>query len=122
MAPEEIADDRHTGPAADVFAFGSLLVYALTGRPPFGEGPTDQAVLRRVVEQHPDLSGITDPRLRDLIERCLAKNPADRPTAEDLVRACTSDHRRRPAWSAPRRDRHHPTPPWTPPPTGACRC
>lgn len=90
MAPEEIADDRHTGPAADVFAFGSLLVYALTGRPPFGEGPTDQAVLRRVVEQPPDLSGVTHPRLRDLAERCLAKNPADRPTAEDLVRACTA--------------------------------
>ncbi|GAA0409419.1 hypothetical protein Acor_36560 [Acrocarpospora corrugata] len=88
MAPEEIEDDRRGGPAADVFAFGAVLVYALTGRPPFGEGPDEQAVLRRVLEQPPDLSEVTDPGLRDLIGRCLEKDPGLRPTAVELAGIC----------------------------------
>ena len=53
-------DNRLTlsnGPAADVFALGSLLGYALTGTPPFGEGRAD-AVVYRVVHEPPELAAI----------------------------------------------------------------
>jgi serine/threonine protein kinase len=84
MAPEQI-EDEPVGPPADVFAWGAAMVFAATGRPPFGTGPS-AAVMRRVTSRPPDLGDLRGP-LRDLAARCLDKNPAARPTAPQLVRA-----------------------------------
>jgi hypothetical protein len=84
MAPEQI-EDEPVGPPADVFAWGATMVYAATGRPPFGTGP-DAVVMRKVTSQRPDLDDLEGP-LRDLAARCLDKNPAARPTARQIVRA-----------------------------------
>ncbi|MUN41834.1 serine/threonine-protein kinase [Actinomadura litoris] len=84
MAPEQI-EDEPVGPPADVFAWGATLVFAATGRPPFGTGPS-AAVMRRVTSRPPDLGELEGP-LRELAARCLDKNPAARPTARQLVRA-----------------------------------
>ncbi|GAA4230282.1 hypothetical protein GCM10022254_24750 [Actinomadura meridiana] len=84
MAPEQI-EDEPVGPPADVFAWGATLVFAATGRPPFGTGPS-AAVMRRVTSRRPDLGDLDGP-LRDLAARCLDKNPAARPTAPQIVRA-----------------------------------
>ncbi|MGW6585553.1 bifunctional serine/threonine-protein kinase/ABC transporter substrate-binding protein [Streptomyces globisporus] len=72
-----------TGSAGDVFSLGCLLAYAATGRPPFGGGAVD-AVLYRTVHDAPDLDGIDDAPLRALLDRCLAKDPGERPAAADL--------------------------------------
>ncbi|MFF9576781.1 bifunctional serine/threonine-protein kinase/ABC transporter substrate-binding protein [Streptomyces rubiginosohelvolus] len=72
-----------SGAAGDVFSLGCLLAYAATGRPPFGSGAVD-AVLYRTVHDGPDLDGVEDPGLRALLERCLAKDPGERPAAADL--------------------------------------
>ncbi|MFJ9322766.1 protein kinase domain-containing protein [Streptomyces globisporus] len=71
------------GSAGDVFSLGCFLAYAATGRPPFGSGAVD-AVLYRTVHDAPDLDGIEDPGLLALLERCLAKDPGERPAAADL--------------------------------------
>ncbi|WP_051804701.1 serine/threonine-protein kinase, partial [Streptomyces griseus] len=86
MAPEQaVADKRLTG-AADVFALGSLVLYAANGRPPFGDG-SGHDLLYRVVHGEPDFGRLTeaDPGLADLVRTCLSKDPADRPTATELV-------------------------------------
>lgn len=88
MAPEQVAGQPVSG-AADVFALGALMVYATAGRPAFGEGP-DLAVLYRIRYEPPDLTGCP-PELRALVSRCLAKNPADRPTPAQVVVWCR-DH------------------------------
>ncbi|WP_228988906.1 bifunctional serine/threonine-protein kinase/ABC transporter substrate-binding protein [Streptomyces sp. DH8] len=75
--------DAPSGAAGDVFSLGCLLAYAATGRPPFGGGAVD-AVLYRTVHEAPDLDGIHDAPLRALLERCLVKEPGDRPTAAEL--------------------------------------
>ncbi|MFF0505248.1 bifunctional serine/threonine-protein kinase/ABC transporter substrate-binding protein [Streptomyces fimicarius] len=75
--------DGAAGSAGDVFSLGCLLAYAATGRPPFGSGAVD-AVLYRTVHDAPDLDGIDDPGLRALLDRCLAKDPDERPAAADL--------------------------------------
>ena len=90
MSPEQI-EDEPVGPPADVFSWGATMVYAATGRPPFGGG-SNAAVMRRVTARAPDLGDLKGP-LRDLVERCLDKNPAARPTAQQLLRALRADAR-----------------------------
>jgi serine/threonine protein kinase len=82
MAPEQVMGQRITA-AVDIFAWGSVMVFAATGISPFGQD-TIPAVINRILNQEPDLSGLpTD--LQGLVRECLAKDPADRPTARDLL-------------------------------------
>jgi serine/threonine kinase PknH len=85
MAPEQIRGLPIT-PAVDVFALGAVAAFALLGRPPFGEGHV-AALMHRVLNEPPNLTGCSGP-LRTLIERCLAKNVADRPSPADIIEAC----------------------------------
>ncbi|MDX2560074.1 protein kinase [Streptomyces sp. TX20-6-3] len=86
MAPEQAVADRRLTGAADVFALGSLLLYAANGRPPFGDG-SGPDLLYRVVHAEPEFGGLTEtePELAEIVRTCLAKDPADRPTAAELV-------------------------------------
>ncbi|WP_225803279.1 serine/threonine-protein kinase [Streptomyces sp. NK15101] len=86
MAPEQAVAERDLTGAADVFGLGSLLLYAANGRPPFGDG-SGPDLLYRVVHGEPDFGRLTegDPELAELVRKCLAKDPADRPTADELV-------------------------------------
>ncbi|WP_405583593.1 serine/threonine-protein kinase [Streptomyces sp. NBC_01190] len=82
MAPEQATAGISAEPG-DVFALGAVLVHAATGRGPFnrlGENPSVPALLYRVVHEEPDLHGVPQ-ALLPLIRACLAKSPADRPTA-----------------------------------------
>jgi serine/threonine protein kinase len=85
MAPEQVAGQPAT-PATDVFALGSLATYAALGRAPFGNGGAE-AVLYRILHQDADLTGCPMP-LRSLIERCLAKDPAQRPGPAEIIWFC----------------------------------
>jgi DNA-binding beta-propeller fold protein YncE len=82
MSPEQ-ADGREVGPASDVFSLGSVLAFAATGEEPFGTGPAT-ALLYRVVHAEPSTAGLP-PQVRPLIERCLAKDPGQRPTTGQLL-------------------------------------
>ncbi|HEX3489790.1 MAG TPA: serine/threonine-protein kinase [Streptosporangiaceae bacterium] len=82
MAPEQISG-RAVAPAIDVFSLGSLAAFAATGRPAFGQGSME-AVLYRVLHEPADLRDCPPP-LRGLVERCLAKQPTDRPAVAAVV-------------------------------------
>ncbi|MER0479723.1 serine/threonine-protein kinase [Streptomyces sp. Edi2] len=82
MSPEQ-ALGQPVGPPSDVFSLGSLLVYAVTGAGPFGDG-SSHALLFRVVYEAPDLSAVPD-GLRGLVQDCLHKSPEGRPTADALL-------------------------------------
>jgi hypothetical protein len=85
MAPEQVKGQDITQ-AVDVFALGAVAAFAATGRSPFGDG-VDMGILYRVTHEEPDLSGCP-PRLRELVGRCLAKDPAARPSPADVIAAC----------------------------------
>ncbi|MFJ3667499.1 PQQ-binding-like beta-propeller repeat protein [Streptomyces sp. NPDC090106] len=88
MAPEQFRRPREVGPAADIFALGSVLVHAATGRGPF-DSDSPYIVAYQVVHDEPDLTGVPE-NLAPHIERCLAKDPEDRPTPDELMRALRS--------------------------------
>ncbi len=83
MAPEQFQRPREVGPAADVFAMGAVLVHAATGRGPF-DSDSHYLVAYQVVHSEPDLTGVPS-SLEPVIARCLAKDPADRPTPDALL-------------------------------------
>ena len=83
MAPEQFRSPREVGPAADVFALGSVIVHAATGRGPF-DSDSPYLVAYQVVHDEPDLTGLPE-ELGSLVARCLAKEPDDRPTAGELM-------------------------------------
>ncbi|MEU6294282.1 bifunctional serine/threonine-protein kinase/ABC transporter substrate-binding protein [Streptomyces erythrochromogenes] len=71
------------GPASDVFSLGCVLAYAATGTGPFGGGHA-AAVVFRTVHEEPEL-GTVPAELREAVDRCLQKEPADRPTLGELT-------------------------------------
>ncbi|UNO43507.1 protein kinase [Streptomyces sp. MST-110588] len=82
MSPEQATGEEHT-PAGDVFALAGVLVFAATGRGPFGAGqPAD--LLYRVRHAEPDLTGVPA-ALAPVLARCLAKDPSHRPTTSQLA-------------------------------------
>ena len=84
MSPEQ-AQGREVGPPSDVFSLGAVLTFAATGHGPFGTGATP-ALIYRVVYQQPDTTDLPGP-IRSLVERCLAKDPGQRPATTDLLAA-----------------------------------
>ncbi|ACU69528.1 serine/threonine protein kinase [Catenulispora acidiphila DSM 44928] len=82
-SPEQCRADPALGPASDVFALGGVMVYATTGVPPFGDGP-DHVQLYLVVHETPDLTGVPM-GLRPIVSACLEKDPANRPTTDELL-------------------------------------
>ncbi|MFI0089830.1 serine/threonine-protein kinase [Streptomyces bobili] len=88
MAPEQFRRPREVGPAADVFALGSVLVHAATGRGPF-DSDSPYVVAYQVVHHEPDLTGVPE-SLAPMVLRCLAKEPEDRPTPDELMRELRS--------------------------------
>ncbi len=85
MSPEQIRGEV-AGPASDVFSLGSVLTFAATGRPPFGADST-VSIMYRVVNQPPDLAGVADGALREVIAACLAKTPGGRPAVRAVMAA-----------------------------------
>ncbi|WP_433251836.1 WD40 repeat domain-containing serine/threonine protein kinase [Actinomadura nitritigenes] len=82
MSPEQVRGER-AGPAGDVFSLGCVLIYAATGRGPF-DAPTIPAIVYRIINEEPGLDGVPGD-LRELIGACLAKSPADRPGAKEIL-------------------------------------
>ncbi|HQR80948.1 MAG TPA: serine/threonine-protein kinase [Actinomycetota bacterium] len=89
LSPEQVALEELTA-ASDVFSLGSLLGFAATGRPPFGQGAT-VAVLMNIQRGEPDLAGI-DPARTALLRRMLEKDPRRRPSAREVLQLARDAH------------------------------
>ncbi len=78
MAPEQV-NSRIVGQPADLFAAGSVLLYAATGREPWGTGTVGE-IQARILRATPDLTGVAT-KQRRLISALLLKDPMRRPSA-----------------------------------------
>ncbi|ONH32404.1 serine/threonine protein kinase [Pseudofrankia asymbiotica] len=86
MSPEQVQGNQ-VGPATDIFAFGAVLAFTVTGTGPFGVGSVP-AMLYRSVHAPPDLSQVPD-ELLPLLSACLSKDPASRPDLTTILRQLT---------------------------------
>ncbi len=79
MSPEQ-AKGRIVDRRTDIWAFGCVLYEMLTGTPAF-DGETITDTLAAIVRAEPDWSRLpqeTPPKLRELLQRCLRKDPKQR--------------------------------------------
>ncbi|HWS31967.1 MAG TPA: serine/threonine-protein kinase, partial [Actinoplanes sp.] len=85
MAPERFAPEggHDLTPAADIFAWGAVMAFAATGRNPFA-ADSPAAVAGRIMFQPPQLDGVPA-ALSGIIASALDKDPARRPTAQELL-------------------------------------
>jgi serine/threonine protein kinase len=88
MSPEQVRGEAVSA-ASDVFSLGSVLGYAVAGTAPFGDG-TGVDVLHRVAFEPPRAEVLArvselDAGLGDLVAACLDKDPARRPTPEQVM-------------------------------------
>lgn len=84
MAPERFQEGAEPIPQSDIWAFGATLCEILTGNVPFGEeGGKTQMEGNTPIPSIPGVSA----DIQRLIHACLAKEPGDRPSAEQIVKA-----------------------------------
>ncbi|MFE6448761.1 serine/threonine-protein kinase [Nocardiopsis dassonvillei] len=82
MAPEQI-EGTDLGPAADVFAWGAVIIHAATGAQAF-PGPTQAARINQTLNHPPQTRDLADPLL-GIVLACTAKDPEQRPTARQVL-------------------------------------
>jgi serine/threonine protein kinase len=84
MAPERFQEGAEPIPQSDIWAFGATLCEILTGKVPFGEeGGKNQIETNAEMPVIPNVSS----DIQRLINACLSKEPGDRPSAEQIIKA-----------------------------------
>ncbi|MEV0158953.1 serine/threonine protein kinase [Nonomuraea fuscirosea] len=83
LAPEQLSGAA-VSEAADVFAWGVTMVFAATGKPAFG-ADSIPVVMNRILNEEPELEQMEGGVLGDLVAACLSKDPAQRPSADELI-------------------------------------
>jgi len=82
MAPERFSKENLPIKASDVWALGASLFELMTGDPPLGE---HGGLLLKGGAEVPDISGEWSPKLKEIVSKCLQKEPWNRPTAQTIV-------------------------------------
>ena len=78
MSPEQCSGSGPVTPASDVYSLGIILYEMLSGAPPFNAETPLAIVFRQVSAPPPPLPATVPEKLRAIVERALAKDPAKR--------------------------------------------
>lgn len=97
MAPEIHLSQVYKGEVVDIFSAGIILFIMITGHPPFStatpQDPFYKVLAQKKFEMFWKAHGQTkeggenfcSPEFKDLVQRMLDLNPADRPTMEEII-------------------------------------
>jgi len=81
ISPEQI-NGLEVNASSDIFNLGLMMVFAATGKHPFGDGRSE-ALMYRILHEEPTVNGLPD-GLQKITLQCLKKDPIERPTADML--------------------------------------
>lgn len=100
ISPEQVQGDQAIDGRADIYALGAILFEMLTGKIPY-DAPTPYAVFMKHVNAPPprlaEVNTNLPPHVQGVVDRAMAKNPADRfETAGKLVAALLNPAHRTP--------------------------
>ncbi len=91
MAPEQALDSRNADARSDIYSLGCTTYFLLTGRPPYQGDTVMQRLIAHREQQPPslcDYSGLDiSPAFDAVVQKMLAKNPADRYQSMDELLA-----------------------------------
>ena len=103
MAPEQW-DERRGDHRTDIYALGVIMYVSITGKAPYGAHTMEELAEKHRTAAPPDVTDLAkgvDKDIAQLIKRCLAKSPDDRPADMDEVLAVLTagERRRRYFWT-----------------------
>jgi serine/threonine-protein kinase len=90
-APEQLGDSANAGPRADLYALGTLVFRALSGRLPYGDARRMALIVLKRETEAPTIDEVTGEKwptaLRTFLARTIARAPAKRYTSADVALA-----------------------------------
>ena len=88
MAPEVVEEAGAYGSACDVYSLGCLILELASGAPPFASLPLEVLIMSKMHAEPPALTRRGYPESAvQLAAACLRRDPADRPTATQILRS-----------------------------------
>jgi mitogen-activated protein kinase kinase kinase ANP1 len=87
MAPEVVLRQGHSFPA-DIWSFGCVLIEMVTGQPPWSNYSRETKEVLALIKKEnsiPDIPATVE-ELREVIVKCVVRNPRARPDAEEILR------------------------------------
>lgn len=89
IPPERVKNPTQADPRVDIYALGATAFFMLTGQTIFNAASAVDVLVQIVTKPIPSVKEASDriipDALQDLISRCLAKDPKDRPQTADEV-------------------------------------
>jgi serine/threonine protein kinase len=83
MAPERYGKNHDSNPKSDIWSLGASVFELITGDVPFGDRGGMIQATGEVIPELPKT--FKNKKIRELVSRCLALNPDDRPSADEIV-------------------------------------
>ncbi len=98
LAPESITDPMTVDPQSDLYSFGAVAYYLLTGHEVY-EGSSIANLIYQTIndtpcQPHDRTSDEIPEDLEELVMACLAKQPQDRPNIQAVIKELARIHRR----------------------------